>query len=119
MISLIDIGATHNFIDAQLVAKRGLQIEEHAGFRVMVAISDKLLCTQKISNLHIRFGDGFELEDEFYVVDVILDMTWMTSLVEFTLNLAKLEMRFQHEGITVVLRGLSDGSCKVVSLRRV
>ena len=77
----------------------------------------------KISNLHIRFGDGYELEDEFYVVDmgdydVILGMTWMTLLEEFTLNLAKLEMRFQHEGRTVVLRGLSDGSCRVVSLRR-
>ena len=82
----------------------------------MVANGDKLLCTQKISNLHIRFGDGYELEDEFYVVnmgdyDVILDMVWMASLVEFTLNLEKLEMKFQHEGRTVVLRGLSDGSC--------
>ena len=80
VISLINIGATHNFIDAQFVAKRGLQTEEHVGFRVMVANGDKLLCTQKISNLHIRFGDGYELEDEFYVVDmgdydVILDMT--------------------------------------------
>ena len=61
-----------------------------------------------------------ELEDEFYVVDmgdydVILGMTWMASLVEFTPNLAKLEMRFQHESRTVVLRGLSDGSCIVVS----
>ena len=89
----------------------------------MVANGDKLLCTRKISNLHIRFGDGYELEDEFYVVDmgdydVILDMIWMASLVEFTLNLAKLEMRFQHEGRTVVLSGLSDGSCRVVSLRR-
>ena len=106
-----------------MVAKRGLQTEEHIGFRVMVANGDKLLCTQKISNLHIKFGDGYELEDEFYVVDigdydVILGLAWMASLVEFTLNLAKLEMKFQHEGRTVVLRGLSDGSCRVVSLRR-
>ena len=113
MISLIDTRATHNFIVAQLVARRGLQIEEHDGFRVMVANNDKLLCTRKISNLRIRFGDGYELENEFYVVDmgdydVILGMKWMASLVEFTLNLAKLEMRFQHEGRTVVLRGLSD-----------
>ena len=58
VISLIDIGATHNFIDVQLVAKRGLQTEKHDGFRAMVANGDKLLSTQKISNLHIRFGDG-------------------------------------------------------------
>lgn len=88
-----------------------------------MANGQKLLCTQKVSNLHIRFGDGYELEDDFYVVDmgdydVILGMTWMALLVEFTFNLVKLEMRFQHEGRTVVLRGLSDGSCRVVSLRR-
>ena len=80
MISLIDIGTTHNFIDARLIAKRGLQTEEHAGFRVMVANGDKLLCTRKISNLHIKFWDGYELEDKFYLVDmedydVIIDMT--------------------------------------------
>ena len=123
VIFLIDSGATHNFIDARLVGERGLQNEEHARFRVMVSNGGKLLCTRKISNLHIRFGDGYELEDEFYVVDmgdydVILGITWMASLVEFTLNLAKLEMRFQHEGRTIVLRGLSDGNCRVVSLRK-
>ena len=63
------------------------------------------------------------MEDDFYVVDmgdyeVILGMTWMESLVEFTFNLAKLEMRFQHEGRTLVLRGLYDGRCRIVSLRR-
>ena len=99
VISLIDIRATHNFIDAQLVAKRGLQTEEHIRFRVMVANGNILLCTQKISNLHIKFGNGYVLEDEFNVVgmgdyDVILGMTWMASLVDFTLNLEKLEMRF-------------------------
>ena len=62
-----------------MVAKRGIQTKEHAGFGVMVANGEKLLCTQKISNLYIRFRDGYELEDEFYVVDmgdydVILDM---------------------------------------------
>ena len=63
----------------------------------MVANGDKLLCTRKISNLHIRFGDGYGLEDEFYVVemldyDVILGMVWMATLVEFTFNLSKLEI---------------------------
>ena len=63
----------------------------------MVASGDKLLCTRNISSLHIRFGDGYGLEDEFYVVemldyDVILGMVWMATLVEFTFNLSKLEI---------------------------
>ena len=120
MISLIEIGATHNFIDAQFVAKRGLQTKEHTGFRVMVANGGKLLCTLKISNLHIRFGDGYELEDELYAVDigdydVILNVVWMALLVEFTLNLEILEMKFHHEGRIVVLRGLLDGSFLMLS----
>lgn len=60
---------------------------------------------------------------KFYVVDmgdydVILGMTWMRSLVEFTFNLEKLEMRFEYQGQKVILRGLSDGGLRVVSLKR-
>lgn len=88
----------------------------------MVASGHKLLCTQKITNLHMRIGD-YELADDFYVVDmgdydVILGMTWMTSLVEFTFNLEKVEMRFEHQGRKVVLCGLSSGGLRVVSLRQ-
>ncbi|XP_057823527.2 uncharacterized protein LOC131035817 [Cryptomeria japonica] len=123
VVALLDTGATHNFIDSQLVARRGWQTKEHPGFQVMVASGHKLLCTQKITNPCIRLGDAYELQDEFYVVDmddydVILGMTWMASLREFTLNMERVEMRFQHEGRTVVLKGLSDGSCRIVSLRR-
>ena len=51
----------------------------------MVPNGDKLLCIQKISNIHIGFGDGHKLEDEFYVVDmgdynVILGMKWVDFL---------------------------------------
>ncbi|XP_059073753.1 uncharacterized protein LOC131874407 [Cryptomeria japonica] len=64
----------------------------------MVASGHKLLCTQKITNLRIRLGDGYELQDEFYVVnmgdyDIVLGMTWMASLREFTLNMERVEMR--------------------------
>lgn len=66
----------------------------------MEASGHKLLSTQKIINLHMRLEE-YVLVDDFYVVDVgdydvILGMTWMTSLVEFTFNLEKLEMRFEH-----------------------
>lgn len=122
VISLIDNGATHNFIDAQVVVKRGLQTDEHDGFKVMVASGHKLLCTQKNSNLHMRIGD-YKLVDDFYVVDmgdydVILGMTWMTSLVEFTFNLERVEMRFEHQGRKVVLRGLLDVCLRTVSLKQ-
>ena len=80
----------------------------------MAANGEKLLCIQKISNLHIRFADGYELEDELYVVemgdyDVILGMTWMASLVEFILNLAKLEMGFNMRAKLMYLEDFQMG----------
>jgi hypothetical protein len=37
MTYLVDGGATHNFIDASLVARRGLRTEEFQEFHVAVA----------------------------------------------------------------------------------
>ena len=42
----------------------------------------------------------------------------MKSLVEFTFNLEKMEMRFEAKGKKIVLRGLSDGRLRVVSLKQ-
>ena len=48
----------------------------------------------------------------------MLGMNWMKSLVEFTFNLEKMEMRFEENGKKIVLRGLSDGRLRVVSLKQ-
>ena len=50
-VALIDIRATHNFIDEKFVTRRGLHTEEHRGFKVMVVDGFKIECTKKISNL--------------------------------------------------------------------
>lgn len=41
---LIDGGASHNFIDATMVKRRGIPIEEFEGFSVMVAGNRELEC---------------------------------------------------------------------------
>jgi len=46
---LIDGGATHNFIDATLVAKRGLSTKEFEGLDVIVVYGYNLDCTVGIS----------------------------------------------------------------------
>lgn len=51
VIALIDTGATHNFIDERIVAKRGLVIEEVEGFKVMVADGSTISCNRIISNM--------------------------------------------------------------------
>lgn len=91
IVAMINTRAMHYFIYEMFVTKRGLQTEEYDGFKVMVASGYKLPCTCKISTLSIQLG-YHELKDELYVVDmgnndVILGMTWMLSLVEFSFNL--------------------------------
>ena len=59
---------------------------------------------------------------DFFVVnigdqDMVLGMNWMKSLVEFTFNPQKMEMRFEVNGKKIVLRGLSVGRLQVVSLK--
>lgn len=50
---LVDIGATHNFIDRHMVERRGLQTKEFLGFGVKVADGVVLGCTKRIPQLNI------------------------------------------------------------------
>ena len=43
--TLIDAGDTHKFIDASLIAKRKIPIEEVEGFNVVVADGYNMACT--------------------------------------------------------------------------
>lgn len=57
VMSLVDIGATHNFIDQKLVNRRGLQYEVFVGFGVKVADGAVLGCSRRIPQLSIQMGD--------------------------------------------------------------
>ncbi|XP_057846650.2 uncharacterized protein LOC131056314 [Cryptomeria japonica] len=122
IVALIDTGATHNFIDEVVVAKKGLQTEEFEGFKVMVADGFHISCTKKILNLKMQLGN-YEVKDDFYVVhigdtDVVLGIQWLRSLGEISLNLQTMELKFQSDGKKIVLRGMSNGGPRVVSFKR-
>jgi len=51
-------------------------------------------------------------------MDVVLGMKWLHEIREFTLNLRTMEMKFEVNGIQHMLRGISDGGLRVVSLKR-
>jgi predicted aspartyl protease len=68
--SLIDSGATHNFIDAALANMKGISTEEFKGFNVEVADGYTLECTHMIRGLHVTLGN-YTLTDDFYVVDLV------------------------------------------------
>ena len=54
---LIDGGATHNFIDAAWVAKRGIPTEKFEGFTVAVAENSSMECNYWIPKLNVTLGN--------------------------------------------------------------
>jgi hypothetical protein len=89
-IALIDGGATHNFIDASLVSRQALRIEEFEGFDVVVANGHTVECLDKVLDLEIKLGN-YIVRDTFYVVDlsdtdVVLGVQWMITLGKITTN---------------------------------
>ena len=120
---MTDGGVTHNFIDATLVARRPMDIEDFKGFNTVVADGFNMTCTQKIPRLAVTLGN-YNLNDDFYVVDladinIVLGVQWLHSLGELAMNYQAMEMRFNiANGKKIVLRGMSNGGPKIVSTKR-
>jgi hypothetical protein len=123
-ITLIDGGATHTFIDASLVSRQALQIEEFEGFDVAVENGHTLECLDRVPNLEMKLGN-YTMRDTFYVVDlsdtdVVLGVQWMITLGKITTNYQTLEMGFRdQDGKKVVLRGMSTRAPRTVSTKTI
>jgi hypothetical protein len=123
VITLIDGGATHNFIDASLVSRKALQTEEFEGFDVAIADGHTVECLDRVPNLEMKLGNC-TVKDTFYVVDlsdknVVLGVQWMITLGKITTGYQTLEMGFRdQDGKKVVLRGMSTGAPRTVSSKR-
>ena len=122
VITLLDTGATHNFIDARFVEKRGLITEEFEGIRVKVADGYTLRCERMIRDLPLRLNN-YEFKADYYVVnmgdiDLVLGMKWLHSLEEVTLRLKDMEIRFEVDGKTHILKAIWDSDLKTISFRR-
>jgi hypothetical protein len=98
-ITLIDGGATHNFIDASLVSRWALQTKEFEVFDVAVADGDTVECLERVPIIEMKLGK-YTVRDTFYVVDlsdidVVLGFQWMITLGKITTNYQTLEMGFK------------------------
>jgi hypothetical protein len=120
--ALVDGGATRNFIDASLVARRGLRTEEFERFHVAVANGYTMTCLDMIPDLEVKLGN-YTMTNTFYVVDlsdtvVVLGVQWLYSLGEIGFNYQTLTMSFRDaSGSRVVLRGMSTGAPRAVSAK--
>jgi hypothetical protein len=121
--TLVDSGATHNFIDATLVAQSGLHTEEFEGFTIAVEDGYTMTCLDMVPDLEVKLGNYIVI-DTFYVVDlsdtdVVLGVQWLYSLGKIGVNYQTLTMSFRDiNGSRVVLRGMSTGAPQAVSTKR-
>lgn len=121
-IGLVDMGATHNFIDEKLVVKCGLQDEQFSGFNVRVADGSTMSCMRRVPQCSMKMGD-YTLTDDFYVVslrelDIILGMQWLETLGRYIIDHCKRQLEFIANGKKIVLKFLSDGRPRIVSTHK-
>ena len=80
-----------------------------------------LKCHRNIIGLPLKINN-FDLRETFYVVNMgdknlVLGMTLLLDIGEFTLNLRDMEMRFQSEGKTHILKVICDCGFRMMSCR--
>jgi hypothetical protein len=86
----VDGGETHNFIDASLVARGGLQTEEFEGFTIAVEYWYTMMFLDRVPYLEVK-QCNYTVTYTFYVVDlldtdVVLGVQCLYSLGEIGFN---------------------------------
>ena len=107
---MLDVGATCNFIDLDMVDKRKIQIEPFDGFTIVIPSHNTMQCKTWVPKLQVTVGN-YTFVDSFYVVDVadtnvVLGVQWLYSIGEHIVNYQIPEMKFQYsKGVLRILRG--------------
>ncbi|XP_031263269.1 uncharacterized protein LOC116121451 [Pistacia vera] len=121
VIVLVDSGASHNFIAHELVQKLGIPVEGKKAFGVMVGngvtVRGEGIC--RGVNMQIQ---GVKVVQDFFPfdlggADVVLGVSWLSSLGDVCANWRNLTMAFEVEGKRVMLQGDPSLVKTVVSLK--
>jgi hypothetical protein len=119
---LVDGGASHNFIDASLVERKGIATEAFEGFSMIIPGENTLNCTRYVSQMTLSLGN-YTITDDFFVVKVpdtivVLGVQCLYSLGKYTTNYQTMEMEFQgRDDRRVVLRGMNTYPPEVVTAK--
>ena len=65
----MDSGETQNFIDAQMVERRGIPTETFNRFLVLVPGAQTMQCAQYVPELAVTMGT-YTVTDHFFVVNI-------------------------------------------------
>jgi len=92
----IDSGATHNFIDSSLVARRGISTKEFEGLDVEIAGGKTLPYLRKAPRSTVSMGN-YNMIDDFNIVymaeiNVVLGVQWLNTLGTISTNYQTMEL---------------------------
>ena len=81
---MVDSGATHDFIDVQMVEQRGIPTKSFDWFSVLVPRAQTMQCAQYVLELAVKMGT-YTVTDHFFVVNipdtnVVLGVQWLITL---------------------------------------
>ncbi|MCH85549.1 transposon Tf2-1 polyprotein, partial [Trifolium medium] len=108
VVVLVDSGASHNFISSHITAL-GLPITPMAARRIKLGDGHKVVSLGVCEGVKLNLGP-MEAEVDALVLDlggldVILGVSWLSTLGKVIMDWKALSMQFWHEGRPVVLQG--------------
>ncbi|XP_050916371.1 uncharacterized protein LOC127131495 [Lathyrus oleraceus] len=102
LVTLIDLGATSNFIDAKLVEQMGLKLVETPPYVIEVGNGERVEYQRICEGLRFKM-QGVEFNQHFFLMelggtDMVLGMDWLASLGNIEANFAELSLKWASEG---------------------
>ena len=110
VVILLDIGSTHNFLDAAILSKLQLSLDPTVSFEVKVANG------ATIKTMGVCVGVKVVMQGHMFSVDLnvlplgdselVLGTQWLRTLGLIQWDFLKMSMQFLHFGNTVTLNGM-------------
>ncbi|XP_070028898.1 uncharacterized protein [Nicotiana sylvestris] len=109
LLSLVDLGSTHNFISYTATQHLGMQVQPGTSAKVSVANGEKVYSKGTCPSVSF-YIDNQNFEADFFVIpldgfDIVLGVIWLQTLGPILWDFITLEMSFNSNGKQVVFQG--------------
>lgn len=106
---LVDSGSTHDVIQPRVASFLGLPTDTTTSFPVMVGDGNYIQCTGQCPNVTLKLDEANFTILPFILpvagVDIVLDITWLSSIGPHTADYSFPQITFPHAGKMITLHG--------------
>ncbi|MCI20052.1 pentatricopeptide repeat-containing protein, partial [Trifolium medium] len=111
VVVLIDSGASHNFISPDVTTALGLLVTPTTAKSIKLGDGHRVFSQGTCEGVQIALGpESFEVDAlvlELGGLDVVLGVSWLSTLGKVVMDWKDLSMQFIHEGRTISLQAQS------------